>query len=213
MIRDDRITRMRCLINSILFPYRALFKHLGFGSFIMSMEEERMTRVARHCVGRVLDIGCGPHNKLIRHVYPNGIRIDFFPYDGAEFLHDDPTHLPFEDGSFGTITLNAVAGYIARHLRKKELREFARILKPKGRIVMTEGEPIMQFIHHKWVYFLDKVFRTNIDVDTKRGMVEDEEYCMPHREILRLFGESALTHIKTEKFQWGVNNVFVAEKR
>lgn len=172
-----------------------------------------MQRVAKYCIGRVLDVGCGPQNKFIKHIYPNGIGIDFFPYDGVEFVYEDPTHLPFDDASFDTITLNAVAGHIPRHLRKQEFKEFARILKQNGRLVMTEGELITQYLCHKWVHIFDKVFGTDIDVDTQRGMEEDEEYCMPHKEILNLFRESGLTHIKTDKFQWHLNNVFVAEKR
>ena len=172
-----------------------------------------MTRVARYCIGRVLDIGCGPHNKFIEHVYPNGIGIDFYPYEGVQYVYEDPTSLPFDDASFDTITLIAVGGHIPKHLRKQEFAEFARILKPGGRLILTEGEPVTQYLHHKWVYALDKCFGTNIDVDTERGMEEEEEYAMPHKELLRLFAENGLVHMKTEKFQWRLNNVFVAEKR
>lgn len=201
------------LTNLLLFPYRCLFRFHGFGSFIMSMEEERMVRVAKYCLGKVLDVGCGPYNKFINNVYPNGIGIDFFPYDGVELIHDDPINLPFDDESFDTITLIAVGGHIPKNLRKHEFKELSRVLKQGGRLIMTEGEPVTQYLHHKWVFFLDKVFGTNIDVDTERGMDEGEEYCMPHKEILSLFEESGLTFIKRERFQWGLNNVFVAEKR
>jgi len=204
---------MKKIINAIIFPYRCLFKFQGFGSFIMSMEEERMLRVAKYCIGRVLDVGCGPHNKFIRNVYSNGVGIDFFPYEGVEFVYDDPTKLPFDDASFDSISLIAVGGHIPKHLRKKEFSEFARILRQGGRLIMTEGELITQYLHHKWVFFYDKIFGTNIDVDSEREMEEGEEYCMSHNEILSLFAENGLTHMKTEKFQWGLNNVFVAEKR
>lgn len=177
------------------------------------MEEERMSRVAKYCVGRVLDVGCGPQNKFIRNVYPNGIGIDFFPYEGVDFVHDDPTNLPFDDGSFDTLTLIAVGGHIPQNLREKEYKELARVLRPGGRLIMTEGEPITQYLHHKWVFLYDKIFGTNVDVDTERGMEEDEQYCMPHKEILRLFAESGLSFIKREKFQWGLNNVFISEKK
>jgi SAM-dependent methyltransferase len=212
-MQDYHIPLMKRLVNEIAFPFRCLFKHQGFGSYIMSMDEDRMVRVARYCKGRVLDVGCGPHNKFIKNVYHNGLGIDFFPYDGVEVLHDDPTNLPYEDESFDTITLNAVGGHIPQNLRKKEFKEFSRIIKAGGRLVMTEGEPITQYLHHRWVHFLDTYCGTNVDVDTERGMHEEEQYAMPHEEILMLFKESGLTHIKTEKFQWRLNNVFVAEKR
>jgi SAM-dependent methyltransferase len=200
------------IVNSIFFPYRCLMHFRGFGSFIMSMEEERMLRVAKYCKGRVLDIGCGPHNRFIKNVYQNGIGIDFYPYEGVEFVHDDPTHLPFNDLSFETVTLIAVGGHIPKHLRKQEFKEFARILKHGGRLIMTEGEPITQYLHHKWVKIIDTIFRTNIDVDTERGMDDNEEYCLNHKEILSLFAASGLTFKKKETFQWGLNNVFLADK-
>ena len=171
-----------------------------------------MSRVAKHCLGKLLDIGCGPDNKFIRYYYNNGIGVDFYPYEGVENILDDPTRLPFESESFDTITLIAVGGHIPKHLRKIEFMEFARILKQGGRLIMTEGEPITQYLHHKWVYYLDKVFKTRIDVDNERGMEEDEEYCMKHKEILELFRYSGLEFIKRERFQWGLNNVFVAIK-
>ncbi len=74
------ITVLKKIANTVLFPYRCLFRFHGFGSFILSMEEERMMRVAKYCRGKVLDVGCGPHNKFITHVYTNGVGIDFFPY-------------------------------------------------------------------------------------------------------------------------------------
>ena len=207
------ITVLKKIANTVLFPYRCLFRFHGFGSFILSMEEERMMRVAKYCRGKVLDVGCGPHNKFITHVYTNGVGIDFFPYEGVDLIYKDPTNLPYDDESFDTISLIAVGGHIPKPLRELEFREFARILKHGGRFVMTEGEPITQFLHHKWVNFLDKIFKTNIDVDTERGMEEDEEYCMPHKEILLLFDQVGMNLLRRERFQWGLNNVFVAEKR
>lgn len=200
------------IVNEVVFPYRCLFKFQGFGGLIMSMEEERMLRVAKYCKGKALDIGCGPHNGFIRNIYSDGVGVDFFPYDGVEMVLDDPTNLPFEDASFETVTLIAVGGHIPKHLRKKEFKEFFRVLKAGGRLVMTEGEPVTQYLHHKWVYLYDTVFGTKVDVDTQRGMEEDEEYCMPHREIMSLMTESSFRFIKRERFQWGLNNVFVAEK-
>lgn len=204
---------LKKVINAVLLPYRCLFKFQGIGSFIMSMEEERMVRVAKYCRGKVLDVGCGPHNKFIKHVYTNGLGVDFFPYKGIDLIYEDPTNLPYDDESFDTITLIAVGGHIPKHLREPEFREFARILKSGGRLVMTEGEPITQFLHHKWVYIFDKTFGTNVDVDTERGMEKDEEYCMPHKEIYSYLNKNGLRYIKTERFQWGLNNIFIAEKR
>ena len=212
LVNGYEVPPVKRFLNAMVFPYRALFMHHGFGGFITSMEEDRMIRVARYCKGRVLDVGCGPYNKFIKNVYPDGIGVDFHPYKGVEIVLDDPTHLPYDSESFDTVTLNAVGGHIPKQLREVEFKELARLLRTGGRLIMTEGEPITQYLHHKWVFMLGKVFGAECDVDTERGMKDGEEYCMPQKEIRRLFRISGLNHIVTERFQWHLNNVFVAEK-
>lgn len=203
---------IRIIVNSFLFPYRALFIQKGFGKYLLSIEEERMLRVAQYCKGYTIDIGCGPQNKFIRSIYPNGIGIDFFTYEGVDVVIKDPTNLPFENNTFDTLTLNAVGGHIPKHLRKKEFGEFFRIIKKGGTLVMDEGEPITQYLQHKYVWMLDKVFKTNYDIDTQRGMEEDEQYCMPMREIISLIEGCGMRLIKIDYFQWRLKKVFVAEK-
>lgn len=200
------------VLNSLLLPYRLLFKYQGFGSFLMSIEEERFRRVARYCTKYTLDVGCGPYNKFIRRIYSNGMGVDFYPYEGVDHILKDPTNFPFEDNTFDTVTLNAVGGHIPKHLRKKEFKEFSRVLKRGGRFIMDEGGPITQYLQHKYVRFSDVVFRTKLDVDTERGMDKNEQYCMPKREIISLIQASGMKLIKIDYFQWGLKKVFVAEK-
>ena len=95
----------------------------------------------------------------------------------------------------------------------REFKEFYRVLKNGGRFIMDEGEPITQYIQHQLVWFFDKIFKTKLDVDSERGMEEDEQYCMPKKEIISLIKESNMELIKIEYFQWSLKKVFVAEKR
>ena len=41
---------------------------------------------------------------------------------------------------------------------------------------LTMGHPLVEIIVHKVVWFYDKVFRTDVDMDSERGMREEEAY-------------------------------------
>jgi SAM-dependent methyltransferase len=180
---------------------------------LTSLRDERMWHVARECRGNVLDIGCGPGNLFIEKFIgtDRGIGVDVFAYEGVRNIVADPTRLPFADGSFETVTLIAVGGHIPSHLRVSEFAEIARVLRPGGRLVMTEGEPITQLLTHKWqeLYF---GVQGKLDMDRERGMEHDEEYCMPRAELLGYLNTPPLRHAYTRSFQWGLNHVYVAEK-
>ncbi|MGH7737825.1 MAG: class I SAM-dependent methyltransferase, partial [Candidatus Tyrphobacter sp.] len=169
--------------------------------------------VAQFCRGRVLDVGCGPGNRFIKkHIGEDrGIGVDVFAYDGVENLIDDPTHLPFPDASFDTVTLIAVANHIPRRLRAAEFAEFARVLRTGGRLVCTGGEPVTQTVGHKWRHFWLGL-QGQVDMDHEREMDEEEEFCTPRAELLRYLHTGPLRYVTTKRFQWGLNNVFVAEK-
>lgn len=178
-----------------------------------SLREERMRMVARYCQGRVLDVGCGPGNLFIKEFIgeENGIGIDVFPYQGVSNVIPDMTGLPFEDSSFDTVTLIAVGGHIPKSKRKAEFAEFVRMLRPGGFLIMTEGEPLTQFLTHKWRKFFDGL-QGKKDMDSERGMDEEEEYCMPKQELLSYLNTPPLEFKKRKRFMWGLNNIYIAEK-
>ena len=171
-----------------------------------------MRAVLRHCRGRVLDVGCGPHDIFVRRFLgPGSVGIDVHPYPGVEHLVDDPTRLPFPDGAFDTVTLIGVGGHIRRSQRAGEFGELARVLVPGGRLVMNEGEPITQLLLHRWLRFYFGLAGQR-DLDTERGMADDEETCMPRRELLGYLNTPPLRLVRRERFMWGLNTVYVAEK-
>jgi len=180
---------------------------------LTSVRDERMWQVAQFCRGKVLDVGCGPGNLFIKKFIgpEHGTGIDVFAYEGVENIVEDLTKLPYGDASFDTLTLVAVGGHIPQHLRVAEFAEFARVLKPGGRLVMTEGEPITQLLTHKWQHFYFGL-RGEVDMDHERGMEEDEQFCMPRAELLGYLNTPPLKHVLTKDFQWNLNHVYVAEK-
>lgn len=76
---------------------------------------------------------------------------------------------------------------------------------------MTEGEKITQTVGHKWRHFSLNLIGKE-DMDSERGMEEEEEYCMPYQEIMTYLNTKPLQFKKRTRFQWGLNNVYVAEK-
>lgn len=202
----------KILFDNIFFPLRALFMGEEGRLGLSSLREERMEVVSRHCKGRVLDIGCGRENKFIRDYIglENGVGVDVYGYEGVEQVINDPTNLPFEDNSFDTVTLIAVGGHIPSEIRVAEFKEIGRILKNGGHLVMTEGEPVTQYLVHHWTPIVLK-FQGKIDMDTERGMEEDEQYCMPQKELFKYLNSAPLNLKLHEKFMWGLNNVYVAE--
>jgi len=55
--------------------------------------------------------------------------------------------------------------------------------------------------------------RSALNVPFDRLMEEDEEYCMPRREILQYLNTSPLHFVKRKRFMWGLNNVYIAKKQ
>jgi len=201
------------IADTITFPIRALFM-LTEGKFgLSSLREERMRVVSKFCSGRVLDIGCGRGNLFINEYIgnENGVGVDIYPYEGVENVIEDAKNLPFENNTFNTITLIAVGGHIPYSDRVAEFKEFSRVLKTGGVLIMTEGEPITQYLVHKWSDIYSRL-HGELDMDTERGMEEDEQYCMPTSEILTYMNTRPLKLIKRYRFMWYLNNAYVAEK-
>ncbi len=211
--RQKMPSPLEIVADFVAFPLRALFLETEGRFGLSSLREERMRIVWRFCLGRVLDVGCGPGNLFIREFIgtQNGVGVDCFAYEGVENVVPDLTHLPFENETFDTVTLIAVGGHIPRSQRAAEFQELARVLKNGGRLVMTEGEPVTQYLVHQWVFWLHKQRGTQ-DMDSERGMENDEEFCMPRGELLGYLNTPPLRFKRRKRFMWRLNNVYVAQK-
>jgi ubiquinone/menaquinone biosynthesis C-methylase UbiE len=185
MLKKTPRTTLQVIADNVFFPFRALYipeeNRFGF----TSLREERFEIVSRFSVGKVLDIGCGKDNLFIKNWvnHPDSVGIDVYAYDGVEKVHHDMTNLSFPASSFDTVTLSAVGGHIPQNVRVKEFTEIARVLKSNGSLLMTEGEPVTQTVGHLWRQFFYALLGKK-DMDSERGMKEDEQYCMPYIEIM-----------------------------
>lgn len=202
----------------VTFPLRALtlFEDDRWG--FSSLRSERFDYVAREVQGWCLDVGCGRHNRFVReYLNGQGKGIDIFPYEGlsAENLVTDMTHFPFEDGSFDCVTFIANLNHVPQSLRDIELAEACRCLRPSGLIIVTMPNPLASILAHKVVAGYDRLFGTHYDVDSERGMHEEEDYYLSDREIVERLSRTGFRDITRKSFltQWGLNHLFMGWKR
>ena len=206
------------IADFLTFPLRAvtLFGEDRWG--LSSLRSERFYYASREVIGRCLDIGCGRYNLFIsQYLRGNGKGIDVYAYDGLseENIVDDMAHLPFADGTFDSVTVIAALNHIPRSMRDMELAEAFRCRGWGGNIIVTMGNPLAEILIHKVVRLYDRLFGTNYDVDSERGMGEEEEYYLRDSEIIARLSRAGFKGIRKKWFltQWGLNHLFVAWRR
>jgi len=211
-------SKIQKIKDFISLPLRSftLFEQNKWG--LTSMKDERFEYAASEVLGRCLDIGCGRGNSFIKkHLSGNGVGIDVFKYEGLEDrdIVLDMTKLPFEDGSFDSVSFIANLNHVPGNIRDKELKEAYRCLRSGGNIIVTMPCAFAGILIHQFVYAYDKIFGTNYDVDTVRGMHEDEEYYLRDSDVVALLKEAGFKEIRKKYFgsQWGMNHMFIGIKR
>jgi SAM-dependent methyltransferase len=205
------------LFDFITFPFRAITLFYTDKWGLSCQATERYDYASQEVLGYCLDIGCGPYNRFIKDfLNNNGIGIDVFKYDGLseENINLDMTHLPYENDSFDSVTFLANINHIPKGQRDSELSEAFRVLRSKGKIIITMGNPLAEIVVHFVVSLYDRLFKSHQDVDSERGMSEDEEYFLLDSEIEARLHKAGFKTIKKKHFitQWGLNHLLVAEK-
>ncbi len=149
----------------------------------------------------ILDIGCG-RNSLVRR-YGNGVGIDIYPWKGVDIVCDT-SNLPFAESDFDRIFFIASLNHVPQ--RELVLNEACRVLKPGGLIIITMIGPKIGFLWHKLgSWFWDK--------DQKeRGMKKGEVGGLSKKEMEKLLVGAGFKEIFCEKFELGLNNIYIAQK-
>lgn len=206
------------LLDFLFFPIRAfvLFEKDRWG--LSSLASERFYYVADQVRGFCLDVGCGKWNRFIMDfLHGNGKGIDVYKYEGLtdEHLVKDISHFPFEDQSFDSVTFIANLNHVPKLLRDVELAEAYRCLKPGGNIIITMGNPLAEILVHKVVWFWDHCLGTHVDMDTERGMDQEEDYYLLDREIKERLIRAGFKNLRKRYFftQWCLNHLFIADKK
>ncbi len=199
------------------FPLRAvaLFHRDKWG--LSCLASERYEYVSHEVQGYCLDVGCGYHNRFVSDwLEGNGRGIDVFQYEGLteEQIVEDMTRFPFEDASFDSVTFIANINHVPRSLRDCELAEAYRCLKPGGNLVVTMGNPLAELAVHKVVEFYDNFLGTHVDMDTERGMADEEAYYLLDSEIVSRLKMAGFIDLSKQYFwtQWCLNHLWVGRK-
>lgn len=210
--------RIQAALDFLSFPIRAVTLFEKDLLCFSALSSERYDYVSREVSGRCLDVGCGPHSRFVtEYLHGNGIGVDVFPYAGLaeENLLKDHRRFPFDDASFDTVTFIANLNHVSREDRDAELAEAHRCLHPGGRIIVTMGHPLAEAAIHKLVLYYQKFLGPDFEMDTQRGMDDDEEYYVTDKEIVQRLNGCGFYGIQKKYFltQWGLNHMILGHKR
>jgi SAM-dependent methyltransferase len=162
----------------------------------------RVRTVLPHVRGRLLDIGCGSNTVARRHGH-GSLGIDVHQWGDVDLVVPDTSKLPYENGSFDTVTILAALNHIPN--RGDVLREACRLLKPGGRIILTMIPPTISQVWH----FLRRPW----DADqTERGMKEGEVWGLTPAAVRKLLTDAGFVVQAEKRFMLGINRMTLAEK-
>ncbi len=173
----------------------------------------------------VLDAGCGwgRHSIALAKRGISVVGLDYSEYllekakqraDQAgievEFIHGDIRALPFPDASFTAIFSYFTSfGYFSDEENKQALKEFSRVLKPKGKLLIeTINLPyiLKNFMHKNWfkagesTYVIEEM---RFDAETsrvynKRYIFKDGAFLTEREHFVRLYLYPEMAQILSE---------------
>jgi SAM-dependent methyltransferase len=187
--------------SRLAFPLLTLLSReqsLALG--LTPIDDERVVMALRHAKGRVLDVGCGSNTFVRSH--GNGVGVDVFHWRGCDQVVEDAAVLPFEDGSFDTVSYLACLNHIPN--REAAVMEAARVLRPGGQVLLTMIPPRLgAFIH--WM-------RQRHDPDHRQRHIDhaDELLGMSARHIRGILEGAGFVDIRRKPFCFGFNSLYLA---
>ncbi len=200
-------SRLSRRLNQILFPLKMIIPQPAIKKIpgLLTNEDIRVRQVTLHIKGRLLDIGCG-NNRMVksyRRMGGDGVGVDVHPWDKSVLLVEDASKLPFVPEVFDTITFVACINHIPNRL--ETLRAARSLLRGHGRVVLTNLHPFISRIWHKWAFWDE-------DQNT-RGMKDGEVWGFTEKNLTKLLDAAGLRVIRRETFSWGLNQMYICEKR
>ena len=109
---------------------------------------------------RVLDVGCGDGARTLANLPAGSLGIDLArsgldlaaeTVPGARLLQGDMVSLPVADGSVDAITAYHAVFHVPRENHTTVYREFARVLRPDGRLLMTLPGGRFETVRRGWM--------------------------------------------------------------
>lgn len=160
---------------------------------------------------RVLDVGCadGALFSVLHQRISGGVGIDpagttteiISPRAGVRLIRGSfPADAPTE--MFDVITMLAVVEHLPAAAHATVAAAAARLLRPGGRLIATVPEPAADHI-------VDLLRRLRL----AEGMALHEHHGFATDQTVAIFGPAGFTLVTHRRFQLGLNNLFVFERR
>ena len=163
------------------------------------LERWRLEITLPHIRGYLLDVDCG-YNNLV-HTYGHGVGVDAHRWDGIDAQIGSASILPFPENCFETVTVIAALNHIPD--REAALREIWRVLRPDGKLLITMIGPLTGWLAHL-VFKHDETVRGGIGTGELKGMTG--------QEVRNLLDRSGFALRAEQRFEFGLNTLFIAEK-
>ena len=194
----------KTLLSRICFPLLCLLSReqsLRLG--LVPIDDERVIMALKNCKGCLLDIGCGANN-FVRS-YGDGVGVDVAAWKGCDKVIEDAAKLPFNASSFDTVSYLACLNHIPN--REDSVKDAYRVTRSGGRLIVTMITPRMGvFIH--WLRYRN-------DPDHKERHIDHshELLGMSEKQVRQIISEAGFTNIRRKRFAYGLNSIYVADKK
>ncbi|PSP85678.1 SAM-dependent methyltransferase [Halobacteriales archaeon QS_1_68_17] len=108
----------------------------------------------------VLDVGCGDGARTLANLPPGSLGVDLSrralslaraTVPDARLLQADMTALPLADGTVDAVTAYHAVFHVPRTEQPTVYREFARVLEPGGRLLMTLPGGRFETVRRGWM--------------------------------------------------------------
>ena len=109
---------------------------------------------------RVLDVGCGDGARTLANLPPGSVGLDVSrrglelageTVPAARLVHGEMTALPFGDDRFDAVTAYHAVFHVERERHPEAYDEFARVLRPGGRLLMTLSGGRFETVRRGWM--------------------------------------------------------------
>ena len=157
----------------------------------------------------MLDVGSadGALFRVLRGRHVGGVGIDpdspeQRTYPEVRFIHGRFPEDLATDERFDVITILAVFEHLDDEAQRRAVRACSRLVRPGGRVVVTVPEPAVDHIVHALAR-----------VGLIAGMALHEHHGYAPRETPGRFADAGFSLERHERFQLGLNNLFVFRAR
>ena len=142
---------------------------------------------------RILDIGCGDGARTLANLPDGTVGLDFSRIQldlasdrvpGARLLQGDMTSLPVADDSVDALTAYHAVFHVPRPEHPSVYAEFARVLQPGGRLLMTVGRGSGDSTARNWLDSGETMYWSTPGRDTTVAQLRDAGFTIDWERLV-----------------------------